>query len=656
MNAGYTHICLVLPSSIEMREYVGEIKTALTKFAETQRQSTLPGEKILVDGYKFGAEIQRMFHNATLDDLPESLDSYKAYMGVSFYIDAGCTAIDELDAYFSSLPEKKRPKNVLFVFVENFDKDFEGEPKFRVTDFRKRVKSHRRVDNWRFMLTCVKSVGYCELRFGSSGDLPPGSLTHNDKLFYHETQTDSIGENLYRCLTDTLDEIRHSTPRIATTLVAPPDPDGPLFDDEGGVDINAFDEDDFNLNFAEKTFVMDKTEDVVWDAFLEFRDKYRDGLRKENWDGELDLLKDMEKKIQTAFSQAAFATSRINELRERHARWDSLNNKFREKQNERRLALYEEVDETISKYLEDRAANAEIDALKGKIHDALYKFENEKFEAVSELVLAKRDLVDQQPDELPDDDSIPAPVGPTYRCADEINAILAKYEPLRNYVEGLGYEDDEEVMRQREAEIQQVLTRYQSFDMTPEELAIQKERERKFRAREKALQARNEAREARSKELDAQFEKEQELKFASLPIWGDVLQLYNEHGGHEKDLPSAVKQEIQDALHRFEIDSSLIYDETMKEQNENERDEKTLRNQFAEFRVSRVDAENQEDDDSQEWEPLFQSELDRLLARSLFYVDDDYLDDAEAFRQCVLDSIAANEEDDEDEYEVDGDD
>ncbi len=657
MRRGYTHICFVLSSYWDTRKYIGEMKEALIQFAETRSQALRKGEKILVDGYKCARGIERMFHSLPLADLPTHLDGLKATPGNYNFRDAVCAAIAEFDEYNSSLPEEERPENVMFALV-NSGKDGDEPPESQSGPYElmRQTKSRARVDGWEFFVASPALRGFGRVLFGKSdGDYYSDVLpTHN--LLQFRKGSYEFGENLRACLDYGMTTFRNrAKSRAADAYFShnigskPAEPNA-----IPRIKMEEFPADSpFSSNGIEP-FAMEKTEESVWHWISEFCKKT----------GPVDptLLKELEEKIQEAFYCGKRLWSRGAADRDEKTE-TPRNAKHLDKTvdilSEKSEILEGQIAETLRKYLKGLATREEIDDLKEEIAQALVKFGGEKRDAKKDFDYDESVIkeAEKEEDRKEYEQIAEPPAGPVARCAGEIRAVLDKYEPLRNFIPGLGYEDDEEVMLQRERDVRAILDKYESFEPTLEDLARQAEQDRARAGVEKKLKA---LREIRAEESRKRLQKHnaEQLKFLlHLGIWDHVRKFCAKRGVVGEGLSNLLKGKLAAAfLKNYRETQKAVddyYDEAMKDEDWF----RYLKDRFAEFQDARradkdSDAGGDVDADDEtvpEWNKLLQSDFDRDLLIALFDVDDDYLDDLEAFRQVMLAELEKEDENDDED-------
>ncbi len=105
--------------------------------------------RIIVDAYKFGTDVERICHDARLRDLRTIADRYDADMGSTALYDAVCRGIDELGQFFASLPEHKRPEDVIFVIATDGAEN--SSKKFSIEDVQRRIREQTNKYSWKFI-------------------------------------------------------------------------------------------------------------------------------------------------------------------------------------------------------------------------------------------------------------------------------------------------------------------------------------------------------------------------------------------------------------------------------------------------------------------------------------------------------------------------
>lgn len=147
MQKGYTHVCLVLDASGSMEAIKEDVKGSLLEFARSQEQEG-KGEVVKVDFYRFSNHVEHMARDAALGMFPHVAAGYKCG-GLTALYDAVCVGIDELGAYFASMPEEQRPEDVLFVIVTDGEEN--ASQKFNSADVHERITRQHDVYKWEFI-------------------------------------------------------------------------------------------------------------------------------------------------------------------------------------------------------------------------------------------------------------------------------------------------------------------------------------------------------------------------------------------------------------------------------------------------------------------------------------------------------------------------
>ncbi len=148
MQLDYTHICVVLDASGSMQTIKSDVVGALVGFCAEQRKKAESGEQIAVDLYQFNDNVNRLAHNAALDEFERLIDAYRC-SGCTALYDAVCQGVDELGAFFAALPEDKRPEDVMFVIVTDGAEN--SSKRFNAAHVRERIERQREQYNWNFV-------------------------------------------------------------------------------------------------------------------------------------------------------------------------------------------------------------------------------------------------------------------------------------------------------------------------------------------------------------------------------------------------------------------------------------------------------------------------------------------------------------------------
>lgn len=143
MKKGKSELVLVVDRSGSMSSIKRDMEGALTEFIKNQK--SLEGHDIRITYYKFDTEIEKEFENQSLNKVTKITIEPR---GGTALLDALATAIDEVGARLSKIPEDDRPESVQVIVITDGEEN--SSRKFNQKDVFAKIKLQEQNYSWLF--------------------------------------------------------------------------------------------------------------------------------------------------------------------------------------------------------------------------------------------------------------------------------------------------------------------------------------------------------------------------------------------------------------------------------------------------------------------------------------------------------------------------
>lgn len=188
VDKNYTHISIILDRSGSMNSIATDMVGGLESFLTEQKKN--PG-RCTVSLIQFDDKYETVFNNVDIKEVPQITLQPR---GSTALLDASNRAILDLGTYLSSLPEEKRPGNVIVCIItdgqENCSREITKEA------LRQKIEHQTNVYKWSFIYIGSDASTFDEARsFGLTDDK---ALLYNKTKGGVKTAYDALNANVTR--------------------------------------------------------------------------------------------------------------------------------------------------------------------------------------------------------------------------------------------------------------------------------------------------------------------------------------------------------------------------------------------------------------------------------------------------------------------------